>query len=80
MAHVFEWHKIQHVVKTVDLNEADMKNMPTDKNIIGTQWTFDSKSQGDISNVIISLITKIHKDMVNILGIDVLLRVMHIVL
>lgn len=48
MAHMFEWHKIQHIGEIVDLNEADMKNMPTDKNIFGTQWTFDNESQQDI--------------------------------
>lgn len=37
MTHTFEWHKIQQLGGTVDLNEADMKNMPTDKNIICTQ-------------------------------------------
>lgn len=36
MTHTFEWHKIQQLGGTVDLNEADMKNMPTD-NIICTQ-------------------------------------------
>lgn len=62
MTHTFEWHKIQQLGETVDLNEADMEKQIKTSSALNRLLITTANKISSFSKVSLFLITHIHKD------------------